>query len=113
MTPAQVRTMIEAVGVPVAYYQFADNTAQSCPFICYFFGDSNDLVADNTNYARIEQLYIELYTDTKDFALEATLEGILNNAELVFSKESVFLDDEHMHETIYTTSTLLEVSTNG
>lgn len=109
MTPADVRTMIEAAGVSTAYHQFAEGTAQECPFICYFFGESNDFSADNTNYVRIETLYIELYTDTKDFALEATLEGILNSNELVFEKESTFLDDERMHETIYTTDVLLEV----
>lgn len=109
MTPAQVKTMIEAVGIPSAYYQFADGTAQSCPFICFFFGESNDLAADNTNYARIERLYIELYTDAKDFELEAVIEGILNSNELVFQREETFLDDEHMHETIYTTDVLLEV----
>lgn len=109
MTPAQVKTMIESVGVPSAYYQFADGTAQNCPFICFFFGESNDLIADNTNYARIERLYIELYTDAKDFELEAVIEGILNSNELVFEREETFLDDERMHETIYTTDVLLEV----
>lgn len=109
MTPAQVKTMIEAVGIPSAYYQFADGTDQTTPFICYFFGESNDVVADDTNYVRNERLYIELYTDAKDFELEAILEGILNNADLVFEREETFLDDEHMHETIYTTDVLLEV----
>lgn len=109
MTPAEVKTMITAVGISSAYYQFKDGTDQSCPFICYYFGDSNDVYADGINYTRIEQLYIELYTDAKDFALEATLEGILETNELAFRKESVFLDDEHMHETIYTTDILLEV----
>lgn len=113
MTPADIKTMIESVGIPSEYYQFPEGTAQECPFLCYFFTDSTDLIADNVNYARIEKLHIELYTDVKDFALEATLEGILNNYELAFDKESTFLDDEHMHETIYTTDVLLEVTTNG
>lgn len=101
--------MITGVGVPSAYYQFPDNTGQQPPFICYFFDLSNDFKADNTNYVRVERLNIELYTDTKDFALEKVLETILNNNELVFTKEEVFLDDESMHETIYTTEVLLEV----
>lgn len=109
MTPAEVKTMIEAVGIPSAYYQFAENTGQQPPFICHFFGSTNDMAADNTNYARIERLNIELYTDAKDFELEARLETILNANELVFTKESTFLDDERMHETVYTTDVLLEV----
>lgn len=109
MTPSEIKQMITGVGVPSAYYQFPSNTGQQPPFICYFFDLSNDFKADNTNYVRVERLNIELYTDTKDFALEKALETILNNNELVFTKEEVFLDDESMHETIYTTEVLLEV----
>lgn len=109
MTPSQVKTMIEAVGIPSAYYQFAENTGQEPPFICYFFDRSNDMIADNTNYVRVEHLYIELYTDAKDFELEARVENILNDNELVFSREETNLDSERMHETIYQTEIILEV----
>ena len=109
MTPQQINTMIESVGIPYAYHQFADDTGQQPPFICFFYGDSADLVADNTNYARIEPLYIELYTDEKDFALEKQMETLLNSNDLVFRKEQTYLDDERMHETIYTTDIIMEV----
>ena len=109
MTPAEVKRMIDAVGIPAAYHQFAENTGQQPPFICFFYGPSSDLAADNTNYVRIEQLIIELYTDTKDFDLESRLESVLNQNEYVFAKSETFLDGEHMHETIYTTNVYLEV----
>jgi len=109
MTPQQINTMIESVGIPYAYYQFADDTGQQPPFICFFYGDSADLAADNTNYTRIERLYIELYTDEKDFALEKTIETLLNANDLVYRKEQTYLDDERMHETIYTTDIIMEV----
>ena len=109
MTPQNIKTMIESVGIPYAYYQFADDTGQQPPFICFFYGDSNDLEADNTYYARIEPLYIELYTDEKDFALEKQIETLLNANDLVFRKEQTYLDDERMHETIYTTDIIMEV----
>ena len=109
MTPQNIKTMIESVGIPSAYHQFADDTGQQPPFICFFYGDSADLVADNTNYARIEPLYIELYTDEKDFALEKQIETLLNANDLVFRKEQTYLEDERMHETIYTTDIIMEV----
>ena len=109
MTPAQVKSMIDAVGIPSAYYQFADATGQQPPFICYFFTSSNDLSADNINYCRIERLNIELYTDVKDFALEARLEQILAEHEIFFAKEETYIDSERMHETIYTSDVILEV----
>ena len=100
MTPQNIKTMIESVGIPYAYHQFADDTGQQPPFICFFYGNSNDLAADNTNYARIEPLYI---------ALEKQIETLLNANELVFRKEQIYLDSERMHETIYTTEVILEV----
>lgn len=109
MTTQQINTMIESVGIPYAYHQFADDTGQQPPFICFFYGNSDDLAADDTNYTRIERLYIELYTDEKDFALEKQIETLLNANDLVFRKEQTYLDDERMHETIYTTEVILEV----
>ena len=109
MTTQQINTMIESVGIPYAYHQFANDTGQQPPFICFFYGNSDDLAADDTNYTRIERLYIELYTDEKDFALEKQIETLLNANDLVFRKEQTYLDDERMHETIYTTEVILEV----
>ena len=109
MTPQNIKTMIEYVGIPYAYHQFADDTGQQPPFICFFYGNSDDLAADDTNYTRIERLYIELYTDEKDFALEKTVETLLNANDLVFAKEQTYIDSERMYETIYTTEVILEV----
>lgn len=109
MTPAEIKLMVESVGIPTAYYQFAGKTKQQPPFICYFLGNGQDFIADNSNYVRADALYVELYTDSKDFELEKRVETVLNSHELVFEKQEVFLDSEHMHETIYTTNTTLEV----
>lgn len=110
MTPSDIRLMVESVGIPSAYYQFADNTGQNPPFICYFFGPSNDLVADNINYARSERLFVELYTDAKDFDLELVVESVLNSNELVFIKTQDIIESEKMHVTVYETNVFMEVS---
>jgi hypothetical protein len=109
MTPSEVKIMVEELGIPSTYYQFADNTDLAPPFVCYFFTPSNDLSADNINYVRIEKLNIELYTDVKDFALEKQLEQILAEHEIFFAKEETNIDSERMHETIYTSDIILEV----
>ena len=109
MTPSEVKSMVEELGIPSAYYEFADNTELAPPFVCYFFTSSNDLSADNINYCHIERLVIELYTDVKDFALEKSLEQILTNHEIFYAKEETNLDSERMHETIYQSDIILEV----
>ena len=112
MTQAEVKLMLDELGIPSAYYQFAENTGVEPPFICYFFGNSKDFSADNINYVHLVPLYIELYTDTKDFELEGRLEGMLNDRELFYTREETFLDSERMHETIYQTDIVLEAN-NG
>lgn len=109
MTPQEVNTMVESVGIPSAYYQFADDTGQQPPFICFFYDNSNDMPADNINYVRVERLYIELYTDQKDFALESKAEKTLNDNGIVFAKSQDYIDTERMHVTVYESDIVLEV----
>ena len=109
MTPKELKDILKQAEVPCAYYQFKEDTKQQPPFICYFFNGSQDLYADDINYARIERLYVELYTDRKDFALESKLERILNDNGMAFVKEEDNIDSEHMHVTVYTTNINLEV----
>ena len=108
MTYRQVATMINSIGIPYAYYQFPDGTGQACPFICFFFSDSNDLAAENTNYQKIRTLNIELYTDNKDFSLEETVETVLNSNGLVYDRSESYLDSERMFMVVYTTDILVE-----
>lgn len=107
MTFQQVASMVSEIGVPTAYYQFPEGTEQSCPFVCFFFTGSDDLAADNKNYQRIRPLAIELYTDNKDFALEQTVEGILNQHGLVYSREESYIDSERMNMVVYTTDIII------
>lgn len=99
--------MSETENIPCAYYQFPEGTEQECPFICFYFEGSNDLAADNTNYQRIRPLTIELYTDSKDFATEETVENVLNSNGLVYAREESYLDTEKMYLVTYMTEIVI------
>ena len=109
MTPKEIKEIIKQAGLPCAYYKFAEETKQEPPFVCYFFGGGADFIADSTNYLKLERLFIELYTDRKDFALESKIEKLLNQNGIVYSKDEENIDSEHMHVTVYTTTINLEV----
>ena len=111
MTYEQVGAMVEGIGLPCAYYQFREETAQPCPFICWFFSYSNDLAADNTNWQRIRTLSVELYTNVKDFALEDRVEDALNAAGLVYSREETWLDSEKMNMVTYVADIIITKET--
>ena len=97
MTYKEVNTMLSSVGVPYAYNQFDNDTPQEPPFICFLYDHGDDLIADNTNYQLIRMLSVELYTDTKDFELEQTVEDVLNANGLVYSKQETYLESERMY----------------
>lgn len=109
MTLVEVAEMLAEMNIDFAYNAFESETGKQPPFICYFYSGNVVEAADNVNYAKIETLNIELYTDTKDFALEAQVETVLNNHEMVFSREEEWLEGEQMQMTIYT----MEVLING
>jgi len=97
MTYKEVNTMLSSVGIPYAYNQFDNDTPQEPPFICFLYDHGDDLIADNTNYQLIRMLSVELYTDTKDFELEQTVEDVLNANGLVYSKQETYLESERMY----------------
>lgn len=105
--------MVAGIGLPYAYYQFPEGTEQACPFICFYFTNSNDLAADDTNYQKIRPLAIELYTDNKDFTTEAAVESALNSNGLVYAREETYLDSERMYMVTYTTEIVITEEINN
>lgn len=107
MTYEQVAQMVDSFGVPSAYYQFADDTAIAPPFVAFYYNRSEDLMADDQNYLKMNGLIIELYTDNKDFALEQTIENTLKENGLVFTRVENYLDSERMYMTVFSTSVVI------
>ena len=101
MTYKEIASMIESIGLPFAYYQFSEDTAEAPPFVVFFYSQTADLYADDLNFQRIEQLNIELYTSEKDFELEARIEKLLNDHGLTYYREENYLDSEKMFQIAY------------
>ena len=101
MTTQEIATMVADFKIPYAYYQFPEGTGQATPFVCFFFSGDNDVKADDSNYQKVEHLIIEVYTDNKDFNLEATVESVLASYEMVWSRDEEWIESERMLEVIY------------
>ena len=107
MTYEQIASMIESIGLPFTYYQFAEKEVPAPPFVVFWYPDHNDDFADNTNYGRVVELNIELYTDNKDFTQEAAVERVLTAAGLAYEKSETYIDSERMYEVLYETEVAL------
>ena len=123
MTYKQVYTMVSSIpmstddNIPAAYYMFPEddpaNPAPPPPFLVYYYSGSDDLDADNANYQRIRPLTIELYTETKDFALEAAVESALTGAGLVYSRSESYIESEHLFMVTYDSTIIITEENNG
>lgn len=107
MTYQEVYTMLQGIGLPVTYYQWPEDHAPDPPYLVFYYPGDNDFKADDSNYAKIRQLVVELYTDEKDFAQEAAVEAALDG--MVYERDETYLDSERMFEVSYT----MEVLING
>lgn len=101
MTLQEVANIVSSIGLPFAYHHFPENTGQQPPFICYYYPRSNDMIADDTNYQKINELIIELYTDNKDFTLEETVESVLKAHDFVYSMEETYIESEKMYMVVF------------
>lgn len=109
MTYKEVADALASAGYPVVYRAWKENEAPELPYICYYYPSMTPETADNTHHAQIYSLNVELYTQNKQFDVEANVDNALLNAGLVFTKEEAFLTDENMYEILY----LTEVIING
>lgn len=103
MTYSEVDELVAEIGAPYSYWQFPQGTAKPCPFVCFYFSGSGDFLADNVNYVPIRPLVIELYTDAKDYAMEAAVEAVLTSHQLVFSRSEAYIAVERMNMVTYVT----------
>ena len=109
MTRKEVYDMVQQIGLPAAYHHFTKATAKEPPFICFYYPGSDDYHADNLNYVRIDQLIVELYTDSKSFDDEAAVENVLNAYGMTFAKDEAYISDEKMYMTTYTMEVIINV----
>lgn len=108
MTREEVYSMIQSIGLPCAYYQFANDTPQIPPFICWFFSTDTDVFADDQNYVDKEVLNIELYTKNRDFELEKAVEVILNSNGFTYAKEPNFIESERIWQIAYESEVIID-----
>lgn len=101
MTMEELVAMLQKTGIPFAYDHFAEGESPEPPFICYLLPGSNNFAADGKVYFKINQVRIELYTDSKDLAVEAKVEAVLDDSGIFYNKSEVWIQSEKLYEVLY------------
>ena len=101
MTIENLVEMLQKTGIPFAYDHFAEGESPDPPFICYLIPGSNNFAADGKVYFRINQVRIELYTDSKDLAVERKVEMVMDESGIFYNKSEVWIQSEKLYEVLY------------
>lgn len=97
----ELLAIIKETGIPFAYDHFAEGESPDPPFICYLLPGSDNFAADGRVYYKINEVRIELYTDSKDLAVEQLLEDVLDAHEVFYNKSETWIDSEKLYEVLY------------
>ena len=101
MTIENIVEMLQKTGIPFAYDHFAEGESPKPPFICYLLPGSNNFAADGKVYFKINQVRIELYTDSKDLAVERKVEMVMDESGIFYNKSEVWIQSEKLYEVLY------------
>lgn len=93
--------LLEETGIPFAYDHFAEGESPNPPFICYLLPQSDNFSADGKVYLKVSSVNIELYTDSKDLAVEQTLKAVLDTHGIFYDKTEVWIESEKLYEVLY------------
>lgn len=99
MTLADIYSILQATGFPVAYSHFDEMTPT--PFITYLVSYSSNFMADNKVHTKIDNLQIELYTSKKDLESESKLENLLDENEIPYQTTETYINSENVFQKIY------------
>ena len=105
MTLKEVKAMVSAMGFPCRYSHFSKTPTP--PYVVFYYPSETDPHADNSNYINKRQLFIELFTKTKDQASEASVESVLRQHGLSWYKQTDFLNDEKLYQTVYESEVII------
>lgn len=97
----ELLAIIKETGIPFAYDHFAEGESPDPPFICYLLSGSDNFAADGRVYFKINDVRIELYTDSKDLAEEQKVEDVLDAHGIFYNKSETWIDSEKLYEVLY------------
>ena len=101
MTYEEIAEMMQEIGLPFAYHHFAEGESPSPPFVLFLSPGENTFGADDLMYISFKTLHIELYTDEKSPEAEESVEEVLHQHNLYYTKTEAWIESEKLYEILY------------
>ena len=93
--------MISEMGILFVYDHFAEGESPEPPFLCYLLPGSDNFAADGVVYHRISQVHVELYTDSKDPAVEEKVTAVLDRHGIFYDQTETWIESEKLYEVLF------------
>lgn len=93
--------MISEIGIPFAYDHFTEGENMEPPFLCYLLPGSENFAADGRVYHKINQVHIELYTDSKDPTVEEKVTAVLDSHGIFYDQTETWIESEKLYEVLF------------
>lgn len=103
MTTQEIYEGLKSLGYPVAYSHFAEGNVPAPPFITYYYPGTDNFSADGIVYVPINEVDIELYSNTKNLDAERKIEDWLTMNGLFYEKLEYYIESEKMIQVIFET----------
>lgn len=103
MTTQEIYEGLKSLGYPVAYSHFAEGNVPAPPFITYYYPGTDNFSADGIVYVPINEVDIELYSNTKNLDAEKKIEDWLTMNDLFYEKLEYYIESEKMIQVIFET----------
>lgn len=107
MVLEDLHTALQETGVGgdhIVYGQFEEGEVPTFPWIVFYAtGETPFSADDNVYFVRVD-VTIELYTQKKEPETEKCLEAVLDDYDLYYRKQEVYVEDEDFFMILYTTS---------
>lgn len=94
--------IIKEMDIPFAYDHFAEGESPDPPFICYLLPGTDNFAADGRVYLKVNEVNIELYTDTKNLTVEQQVEAVLDKYGIFYERSEIWISSEKLYEVMYT-----------
>lgn len=83
--------IIKEMDIPFAYDHFTEGESSDPPFICYLLPETDNFAADGRVYLKVNEVNIELYTDTKNLPVEQQVEAVLDKYGIFYERSEVWI----------------------
>lgn len=96
-----LKPLSQAQTNPIGVFSVRAKIGTKLPYLVALFGVSSNLEADNHVYSAQQGVTLELYTKLKDETSEGLVEKTLNDADLPWSKDEAYDDDQQFYVVYY------------